>query len=195
LSAIIESLGEDSEKLSVSAQITKVNGFAVLPQNGMNRYEIVPSIERSARAGGAYGLAEIIDRRRNAVGIAVNRGQLLDVHRRQGKGFARMTGLNWIICGETDAPGQVESSSPFSAVPATMPKMLFWSATPLRPSSPALFRNLGNSTMEPSCHWKGTQVLPLWVRPSAIDPQKSSPFGSKVRVSACPTTCLQKFTP
>ena len=42
----------------------------------------------------------------------------------QGKALAQMTGLNSIVCGETVAPGQVESVSPFSAVPAIMPKSL-----------------------------------------------------------------------
>src|ERR1700739_5074476 len=113
----------------------------------------------------------------------------------QGKGFIQTTGLNSIICGETDAPGQVESTSPFSAVPATMPKLLICSAVPLLPSVPSLLRSLGRVTMEPVCHRKGTQVLPLWVGPSAVDPQKSSPFGSGVCVSACPTACPQLFTP
>ena len=113
----------------------------------------------------------------------------------QGKGFIQMTGLNSMVCGETDAPGQVESTSPFSAVPAIMPKSLIWSAAPLLPSVPALLRSLGSATMAPFCQRKGTQVLPLWVRPSAVDPQKSSPFGSGIRVSACPAACPQKFTP
>src|ERR1035438_2364704 len=102
-----------------------------------------------------------------------------------------MTGLNSMVCGETDAPGQVESTSPFSAVPVITPKSLFLSAPPLLPSLPELFRSLGSATIVPCCHRKGTQVLPLWVRPSAVDPQKSSTFGSGVPVSACPTTCPQ----
>src|SRR5271166_2352066 len=113
----------------------------------------------------------------------------------QGKGFIQMTGLNSIVCGETDAPGQVESTSPFSAVPATTPKSLICNAAPLLPSVPARFRSLGSSTMAPFCHRKGTHVLPLWVRPSAVDPQMSSPFGSGVCVSACPAACPRMFTP
>src|SRR5579863_7101858 len=106
-----------------------------------------------------------------------------------------MTGLNSMVWGETAAPGQVESTSAFSAVPATIPKSLTCSATPLLPSVPALLRSLGSANVTPFCHRKGTQVLPLWVRPSAADPQKSSPFGSGVSVSACPATCPRRFTP
>src|SRR5271155_3277452 len=104
-----------------------------------------------------------------------------------GNCLDQMTGLNSIFCGVMDAPGQVESTSPFSAVPTTMPKSLFLNAAPLLPSVPALFCSLGSAAMVPFCHKNGTQVLPLWVRPSAVDPQKSSPFGSGVCVSACPT--------
>jgi len=113
----------------------------------------------------------------------------------QGKGFIQRTDLNSMVCGETDAPGHVESASPFSAVPAAIPKSLILSAAPLLPSVPALFRSLGSATMAPFCHRKGTQVLPLWVRPSVADPQKSSSFGSGVWVSACPAACPQRFTP
>ena len=94
-----------------------------------------------------------------------------------------------------DAPGQVESNSPFSAVPAAMPKSLIFNAAPLLPSLPELLRTLGSAIMVPFCHRNGAQVWPLWVRASAVDPQKSSPFGSGVLVSACPTTCPQMFTP
>src|ERR1017187_1477678 len=113
----------------------------------------------------------------------------------QGNGFIQMTGLNSMVCGEMEAPAQVESTSPFSAVPATMPKSLICNAAPLLPSVPPLLRSLGRATMGPFCHRNGTQVLPLWVRPSAADPQKSSPFGSGVCVSACPAACPQMFTP
>ena len=106
-----------------------------------------------------------------------------------------MTGLNSMLCAETGSPGQLESDSPFSAVPAAMPKSLICNAAPLLPSVPALLRNLGSATMEPFCEINGTQVLPLWVRKSAVDPQKSSPFGSGVCVSACPTACPRMLTP
>src|ERR1700677_600350 len=113
----------------------------------------------------------------------------------KGKGFVQMTGLNWMVWGETDAPGHVESISAFSAVPPIAPKEVLTLATPLLPSLPALLRSLGSAIIVPSCHRKGAQVLPLWVRPSAVDPQKSSPFGSGVSVSACPTACPQMLTP
>ena len=57
----------------------------------------------------------------------------------QGKALAQTTGLNSTVCGETVAPGQVESVSPFSAVPAITPKSLISSATPLLPSGPRCF--------------------------------------------------------
>src|ERR1700679_3897859 len=76
-----------------------------------------------------------------------------------------------------------------------MPKSVTCSAMPLLPSLPSLFRSLGSAIIEARCQTNGTQVLPLCVRPSAFDPQKSSPFGSGVLVSACPTACPQMFTP
>jgi hypothetical protein len=76
-----------------------------------------------------------------------------------------------------------------------MPKSLILKAAPLLPSAPALLRSLGSAIIEPFCHRNGTQVLPLWVRACAFDPQKSSPFGSAVVVSACPTTCPQRLAP
>src|ERR1700753_1921657 len=76
-----------------------------------------------------------------------------------------------------------------------MPKSLILRATPLLPSAPALLRSLGSGVIQPFCQRNGSQVLPLGVRACAFDPQKSSPFGSAVVVSACPTTCPQRLAP
>ena len=197
LPVIVQAGSVDPGKPPVSTKVAQVDRVAVPPQNRMKRREIVllKRIERSAISAGAHSLAEIVDRECNAVRIAINGRELLDAHRRPRERFHPDDRLELDGLRRNGRPGQVESTSPFSAVPATMPKSLISSATPLLPSVPALLRSLGSATMAPFCHRKGTQVLPLWVRPSAVDPQKSSPFGSGVSVSACPAACPRRFTP
>src|ERR1035441_7497891 len=91
--------------------------------------------------------------------------------------FAQMAGLNWSTCGA----GQAGSGVAFSANPATVPCLLIWLAAPLLPPS------VGSAVIAPSCHKNGRQELPAEGSPSALKPQESSPFGSKVDVSASPT--------
>src|ERR1019366_1211808 len=69
----------------------------------------------------------------------------------------------------------------FSANPATAPRMLIWLAVPLWPPS------VGSAVIVPCCHRNGRHVVPEEGSPSALKPQKSSPFGSKADVSASPT--------
>ena len=88
-----------------------------------------------------------------------------------------MTGLNCSFWGA----GQAESSLVFSANPATVPCLLIMLASPLLPPS------VGSGIVTAYCHTKGRHVVPLDGSPSALKPQKSSPFGSLVEVSAIPT--------
>src|SRR5215468_3713570 len=84
-----------------------------------------------------------------------------------------MTGL---ISSRTGGDGQVGSGVVFSTSPATWPLLLIPIANPLLPPS------VGSGTMTPSCQRNGRHIrlVPL--------PQKSSPNGSGVEVSAEPTT-------
>src|ERR1039457_6210056 len=87
-----------------------------------------------------------------------------------------MTGLNWSTCGAVQ-PG---SGVSFSASPAISPYLLIWLTAPLFPPS------VGSAVIAPFCHKNGRHELPAEGSPMALKPQKSSPFGSKVDVSASP---------
>src|SRR5450759_5268661 len=94
--------------------------------------------------------------------------------------FSQITGLNW-------STGQPWSCVLFSANPATWPRLLIMLATPLAPPS------VGSLTITPFCHRKGRHAAPEVGSPSALKPQKSSPFGSEV--SASPTAWPLTLTP
>src|ERR1039457_1402125 len=91
----------------------------------------------------------------------------------RGYPFCQTTGLNCSFCGLPD--GHFASGASFSATPATTPEPLIRLAQPLLP------RSVGSALMTPFCHRNGTQVVPEDERPSALKPQKSSPFGSGLR--------------
>ena len=56
-------------------------------------------------------------------------------------------------------------------------------------------RSVGSGVITPYCQRKGRQVVPVEGSPRALKPQKSSPFGSKVEVSAAPTAWPLSLTP
>ena len=157
LAVIVQAGRKNTKRFSVSAEVAQVSRLTVLPQNSVKRREIVPlnRIERPAGPGAAHNLAQVIDRECDPVRVAGNGGQLSCTSEPD---LVQMTGLNSMICGDTDAPGQVESISPFSAVPAAMPKSLIFIAAPLLPSLPELLRSLGSATMVPFCQTNGAQV-------------------------------------
>src|SRR5579871_5718202 len=79
--------------------------------------------------------------------------------------------------------GQVESTAPFSAYPATCPRLLMALACPLTPPT------VGRALMTPLRQRNGRQVR--WVP----KPQRSSPLGSGTDVSDIPTASPGSLMP
>src|SRR5215469_14224280 len=79
--------------------------------------------------------------------------------------------------------GQVESTAPFSAYPATCPRLLMALACPLFPPT------VGRALMTPFCQRNGRHVR------CVPKPQTSSPFGSGTDVSDIPTASPGSLIP
>src|ERR1700722_1125659 len=79
--------------------------------------------------------------------------------------------------------GQVESTTPFSAYPATCPKLLTALACPLFPPS------VGRACITPFFQKKGRHIA------CVPKPQRSSPFGSVADVSDIPTDSSRSLIP
>ena len=176
LPVIVQAVGKDPEKFAISAEVAEIGCLAVLPENSVSGVRLFCSIALK----GPQVPVPPTTCPRSLIANAMPSGLPSTVGSSRTPDLVQMTGLNSMVCGDTDAPGQVESSSAFSAVPAAMPKSLIFIAAPLLPSLPELLRNLGSAIMVPFRQRNGAQVWPLWVRASAVDPQKSSPFLSGV---------------